>query len=121
MTSRDQSRPAATGRDTSRGAEREVAAAIFDETRVYEHPYVLRLERQIDKLEQKLDDQIRRTELIQTASQERLLELQRMTAVGQSQTLANFMLKARDWFGGSTTKDKVEGSDALENPSEPSA
>ena len=76
---------------------------------IYEHPYVKRLEAQVDKLEKKLDDQVRRTEDIQLRSQEKLLELQRMTAVGQSQTLADFMLKAKDWMLGSATNpDKSE-------------
>lgn len=79
---------------------------------VYEHPYVKRLEAQVDKLEKKLDDQVRRTEEIQLRGQEKLLELQRMTAVGQSQTLADFMLKAKDWMLGSggEPENREEGS-----------
>lgn len=68
---------------------------------IFEHPYVLRLEDRIDRLEAKYEAQVRRTEEIQIKSQERLVELQRMTAVGQSQTLADFMLKAKDWMLGS--------------------
>lgn len=68
----------ATRHDTSR----QVTTTDVD---VYEHPYVKRLEAQVDKLEKKLDDQVRRTEEIQLRGQEKLLELQRMTAVGQSQ------------------------------------
>jgi predicted RNase H-like nuclease (RuvC/YqgF family) len=81
---------------------------------VYEHPYVKRLEAQVDKLEKKLDDQVRRTEEIQLRGQEKLLELQRMTAVGQSQTLADFMLKAKDWMlgSGSESENREEGSPA---------
>ena len=67
---------------------------------IFEHPYVLRLEDRIDRLEAKYEAQVRRTEEIQIKSQERLVELQRMTAVGQSQTLADFMLKAKDWMLG---------------------
>ena len=67
---------------------------------IYEHPYVTRLEAQVDKLEKKYDDQVRRTEEIQMNSQKQILELQRMTAIGQSQTLADFMLKAKDWILG---------------------
>ena len=82
------------------------------EVDVYEHPYVKRLEAQVDKLEKKLDDQVRRTEDIQLRGQEKLLELQRMTAVGQSQTLADFMLKAKDWMIGPATEPtkREEGS-----------
>ena len=95
----------ATRRDTSR----QVTPTDAD---VYEHPYVKRLEAQVDKLEKKLDDQVRRTEEIQLRGQEKLLELQRMTAVGQSQTLADFMLKAKDWMlgTGSEPEKREEGS-----------
>ena len=67
---------------------------------IYEHPYVKRLEAQVDKLEKKYDDQVRRTEEIQINGQKQILELQRMTAIGQSQTLADFMLKAKEWVLG---------------------
>ena len=68
---------------------------------IFEHPYVKRLEERNEKLEAKYEAQVRRTEEIQLKSQEQLLELQRMTAVGNSETLANFMLKAKDWMLGS--------------------
>lgn len=68
---------------------------------IFEHPYVKRLEDRNEKLEAKYEAQVRRTEEIQLKSQEQLVELQRMTAVGQSETLANFMLKAKDWMLGS--------------------
>ena len=67
---------------------------------IYEHPYVKRLEAQVEKFEKKYDDQVRRTEEIQINSQKQILELQRMTAIGQSQTLADFMLKAKEWILG---------------------
>ena len=80
---------------------------------IYEHPYVLRLEAQVEKLEKKYDDQVRRTEEIQIKGQEQLIELQRMTAVGQSQTLADFMLKAKGWLvGPGTAAEKADSSDA---------
>lgn len=105
----DTSGHVATGQDMSDTKQRdEKVETRYDTSRpdatsevdVYEHPYVKRLEAQVDKLEKKLDDQVRRTEDIQLRGQEKLLELQRMTAVGQSQTLADFMLKAKDWMIG---------------------
>lgn len=80
--------------------EPDAARPGLTELEIYEHPYVKRLEAQVDKLEGKLDAQVRRTEDIQSRSQTSLLELQRMIAVGQSQTLADFMLKAKDWMIG---------------------
>ena len=65
---------------------------------IYDHPYVRRLETQIEKLELKYEAQVRRTEEIQIANQHQLIELQRMTTIGQSQTLAEFMLKAKNFF-----------------------
>lgn len=67
---------------------------------IYEHPYVKRLEDRVEKLEAKYEAQVRRTEEIQLKGQAQLVELQRMTAVGQSQTLADFMLKAKEWLLG---------------------
>lgn len=72
---------------------------------IYEHPYVKRLEIQVDKLETKLDEQVRRTEEIQLKHQERLIELQRMTTIGQSKTLAEFMLQAKNWIVGAEALD----------------
>ena len=67
----------------------------------------------MEKSEAKYEAQVRRTEEIQLKSQEQLLELQRMTAVGQSQTLADFMLKAKDWMlGAGPVIDSRERKDA---------
>jgi hypothetical protein len=71
---------------------------------IFEHPYVKRLELQIEKLETKYEAQVRRTEDIQLKAQERLVELQRMTTIGQSKTLADFMLQAKQWFVGGATE-----------------
>ena len=75
------------------------------ENNIYEHPYVKRLEHQVDKLEAKYEAQVMRTEQIQIESQDKILELQRMTTVGHSQILADLMLKAKsakDWVLGNT-------------------
>jgi hypothetical protein len=59
-----------------------------------------RLEDRVDKLEAKYEAQVRRTEEIQIHSQEKILELQRMTTIGQNKTLADYMLKAREFLIG---------------------
>jgi hypothetical protein len=80
---------------------------------IYEHPYVKRLEERNEKLEAKYEAQVRRTEEIQMKSQQQIIELQRMTAVGQSQTLADFMLKAKGWLvGDGSENDKREADEA---------
>ena len=73
---------------------------------IYEHPYVKKLEDRVEKLEAKYEAQVRRTEEIQLNGTKQLLELQRMTAVGNSQTLADFMLKAKDWMLGTGEAEK---------------
>lgn len=78
----------------------DTARLSLTELDIFEHPYVRKLEAQVEKLEGKLDAQVRRTEEIQTNNQKALIELQRMIAVGQSETLANFMLKAREFILG---------------------
>src|SRR5947207_5413947 len=81
---------------------------------IFEHPYVKRLENQVEKWEGKYQDQVRRTEEIQMKSTQQILELQRMTAIGQSETLADFMLKAKEWVLGpsSVSAEKMGTTDA---------
>jgi hypothetical protein len=67
---------------------------------IFEHAYVKRLENQVEKWEGKYHEQVRRTEEIQMKGTQQILELQRMTAIGQSETLADFMLKAKEWILG---------------------
>jgi hypothetical protein len=54
---------------------------------IYEHPYVRRLEAQVDKWEGKYLEQVRRTEDIQRDQRKELIELQRMTAVGNNTSI----------------------------------
>jgi hypothetical protein len=84
------------GAPTAPGLSRQVAT----DHDIFEHPYVLKLEAQVEKWQDKYHDQVRRTEEIQMQSQEKILELQRMTTVGQSKTLADFMLQAKEWIIG---------------------
>lgn len=99
----------------STAAELDTPRHAMTELDIFSHPYVLKLEAQVEKLEGKLDAQVRRTEEIQIRSQQALIELQRMVAVGQSETLANFMLKARDWVLGKGS-DVPEDSNNTQTP-----
>lgn len=108
-------RPAVSAAEISqKGSETQpdTARHTMTELDIYEHPYVRRLEERNERLEAKYEAQVRRTEEIQLKGQAQLLELQRMTAVGQSQTLADFMLKAREWMLG-------KGSEGEPHPEEP--
>jgi hypothetical protein len=80
--------------------QRDMTRRVGSDLDIYEHPYVKRLEDRNEKLETKYEAQVRRTEEIQMKSQQQIIELQRMTAIGQSETLADFMLKAKDWLLG---------------------
>jgi hypothetical protein len=82
-----------TRQDTSRHS----ATTDLD---IFEHPYVKKLEGQVETWQGKYEDQVRRTETIQREHQTELIELARMTAVANSETLADFMLKAKDWMLG---------------------
>ena len=100
----------ATQRDMARHGRTDTGIDIF------EHPYVKKLEDRVERLEEKYEAQVRRTEEIQIKGTQQLLELQRMTAVGQSQTLADFMLKARDWVLGQNTEAEKREVDTPANP-----
>src|SRR5262249_17396236 len=108
----DASRPDASDNNLSQhGSEtrHDMSRHSATELDIYDHPYVKKLEDRVEKLEAKYEAQVRRTEDIQLKGQAQLLELQRMTAVGQSQTLADFMLKARNLvFGSPTDSEKTE-------------
>jgi hypothetical protein len=83
------------------------------DTNIFEHPYVKKLEDQVEKWQGKYEAQVRRTEDIQRDHQKELIELQRMTAVGNSKTLADFMLQAKDWILGQASppeKREVNGA-----------
>lgn len=96
----------ATRQDTSR-------PVVTSDIDIYEHPYVRRLEAQVDKWEGKYLEQVRRTEDIQLDHRKELIELQRMTAVGNSQTLADFMLKAKDWILGPRKEPDAESGPTI--------
>jgi hypothetical protein len=108
--------PEAENNDERRETGRATARQGVTELDIYEHPYVKRLEDRVEKLEAKYEAQVRRTEEIQLKGQEKLLELQRMTAVGQSQTLADFMLKAKDWVLGSGSEGETREVNDPINP-----
>ena len=107
-TQLDTARHSATERDvaaesmasTPRPTEIEQPRQSTSDLDIYEHPYVKRLEDRIEKLETKYEAQVRRTEEIQLRAQDKLVELQRMTTIGQSKTLADFMLQAKNWIVG---------------------
>jgi hypothetical protein len=82
---------ASTSRDTSRQA-----ATDLD---IFEHPYVKRLEREVERWQGKYEDQVQRTQEVLVSSNQNLMELQRTTTVANSKTLADYLLKAGRFIG----------------------
>ncbi len=120
-TGPDQPRPVATRRDDDPadppGASQPSSRRNdHDELDIYEHPYVKKLEERNEKLMDLYLDQVRRTEDIQIKSHERLVELQRMTTIGQSKTLADFMLQAKQWLVGPGPSENLEAGESAPTP-----
>lgn len=64
-------------------------------TDIFQHPYVRRLEGEVDRLNDKYEQQVRRTEEVLQDANKRLIELQQANAIAQSDTLAKYMLQLR--------------------------
>jgi hypothetical protein len=86
--SRDENerQPHATERDTSR--------RVATDLDIFEHPYVKRLESEVEKWQGKFEAQVQRTQEVLVSSNKNLMELQRATTVANSKTLADYLLKA---------------------------
>jgi len=93
-------RPGATSTDPPRPATAEI----------FEHPYVKRLEAEVDRLTDRYEKQIRRTEEVMLDANKRLIELQQANAIAQSETLAKYMLELR--AGGPSAADSDEPAGA---------
>ena len=75
--------------------EREVApAAAPDISDIFEHPFVQRLEAQVERLESRNENLTREIQNVLTQANERLVELQKANAVAQSESLGTFLLEA---------------------------
>jgi len=80
---------------TSREEPRQVATDLD----IFEHPYVKKLEIEVEKWQGKFEDQVQRTQEVLESSNRNLMELQRTTAVANSQTLTDYLLKAGKFLG----------------------
>ena len=76
---------------------------------VFEHPYVKRLETQVEKLEAKTDRLQNTVQQVLEQANERLIELQKANAVAQSETLGTFLLEA----------ERIRNKPQLEDPEQP--
>ena len=81
---------------TPPGAPARPDASITSDLSVFDHPYVRRLEREVDELKGKYEGQVRRTEQVLETANRNLIELAQANAIAQSETLARYMLAAGD-------------------------
>jgi hypothetical protein len=104
---RAQARPGASGRTTETSQETDLKGDASEhaptrpdashsmDLNIFEHPYVKRLEKEIDEYKGKYEHQVRRTEQVLENANARLIELQQANAIASSETLAKYMLDAR--------------------------
>ena len=79
--------------------ERDVSRRVATDLDIFEHPYVKKLEAEVEKWQGKFEDQVQRTQEVLVSSNQNLMELQRTTTVANSKTLADYLLKARNFIG----------------------
>ena len=63
---------------------------------IFEHPYVKRLEAEVDDLKSKYEKQVRRTEDILEDANKRLVEMAQAGQIAGSKTLAEYLLAAKN-------------------------
>jgi hypothetical protein len=102
-TGLDMSRPVATPvvEESKDGEPRQPHATALDVSRqaatdldIFEHPYVRRLEADVEKWQGKYEEQVGRTQEVLESSNRNLMELHRTTTVANSKTLADYLLQA---------------------------
>src|SRR5258708_6944199 len=81
-------------------------ASATSDISVFDHPYVKRLEREVEEFKGKYEGQVRRTEQVLETANHNLIELAQANAIAQSETLARYMLAA----GNSKREPEREGS-----------
>jgi hypothetical protein len=110
-------RPVATGRDEPRHAATTVApeeshdeqpkkpattadlsrhVATTSDMAIFEHPYVKRLEAEVDEFKSKYEKQVRRTEDILEDANKRLVEMAQAGQIAGSKTLAEYLIAAKN-------------------------
>jgi hypothetical protein len=75
---------------------------------LFEHPYVKRLEREVEEYKGKFETQTRITVQVLENANARLIELQQANAIASSETLAKYMLDARGRPEEGTPISKVD-------------
>ena len=104
---RVQARPGAAERTSKVSQEAELKGDASDDAptrpdaphsmylEIFEHPYVKRLEKEVDEYKGKFENQVRVTVQVLEKANAQLIELQQANAIASSETLAKYMLNAR--------------------------
>ena len=112
----DSSRPVETSPDVTRPSSEKSSASAPQDLSIFEHPYVKRLEAQVERLETKLDVQIHASIEQQTHARREMAELVKASQVAQSETLAKYFIQKgrdlRDALISPFTKDDDREGDA---------
>jgi hypothetical protein len=107
-TRRDQPRTDATVRPAENKAEQprtepansaertRTDAAVRPDLDIFEHPYVKRLEAEVDEFKLKYEKQVRRTEDVLEDANRRLIEMAQAGQIAGSKTLAEYLLAAKN-------------------------
>ncbi len=106
------SQDSAERRDASDHAQPRLGAPSPDALAIFEHPYVKRLEREVDEYKGKYERQVKRTEQVLEDANVRLIELQQANAIGSSEILAKYMLQAKGAAAGERTSGQTENASA---------
>jgi hypothetical protein len=72
------------------------AAAVRPDLDIFEHPYVKRLEAEVDEFKLKYANQVRRTENVLEDANRRLVEMAQAGQIAGSKTLAEYLLAAKN-------------------------
>jgi hypothetical protein len=106
-TGRDEPRHAATdvapaqshdeeAKEPTTGADVSRPVATTGDLAIFEHPYVKRLESEVDDLKSKYEKQVRRTEDILEDANKRLVEMAQAGQIAGSKTLAEYLIAAKN-------------------------
>jgi hypothetical protein len=118
---RDQARPDVPGRDEEQSHEivstepappdapARPAAPAASDLAIFDHPYVKRLEREVEEFKGKFEGQVRRTEQVLETANRNLIELAQANAIAQSETLAKYML-------ATSTGKSASGKEDVQTP-----
>ncbi len=71
-------------------------AAVRTDLEIFEHPYVKRLEAEVDEFKTKYEKQVRRTEDVLEDANRRLIEMAQAGQIAGSKTLAEYLLAAKN-------------------------